>query len=262
MSLDEAKKALKERQSTFSLEKCIKKYGEEEGLKKFNERQQKWQNSLKSHGEEYLKELNEKRNVKNSYIKKYGEEEGLKKFNELVNLRTKTYLQNMEDKKSGKWFFNKYDDEETAKKKWEEWKNQPKKYSYEWYLYRNKDEKIALEKYENYKKLIEIKTEKVKSGYYYKQKYGDDWENIIKTKTKIGKASKESLKLFVPLYKILRKQYKYNLYDILFGIKGLKEYLLYDKETKTRKLYDFTILSEKIIFEFNGDRKIYKKSKK
>jgi Protein of unknown function (DUF559) len=42
----EAKKLLSERQSTFSLEKCIKKYGAEEGTKKWNERQEKWLKSF------------------------------------------------------------------------------------------------------------------------------------------------------------------------------------------------------------------------
>lgn len=46
MSEEEAKKALKARQSTFSLKKCIEKYGEEEGTKRFKERQEKWLKSL------------------------------------------------------------------------------------------------------------------------------------------------------------------------------------------------------------------------
>lgn len=46
MSEEEAKAALKERQSTFSLKKCIEKYGEEEGTKRFKERQEKWMNNL------------------------------------------------------------------------------------------------------------------------------------------------------------------------------------------------------------------------
>ena len=46
MSEEEAKKALKERQSTFSLKKCIEKYGEEEGTKRFKERQEKWMSNL------------------------------------------------------------------------------------------------------------------------------------------------------------------------------------------------------------------------
>ena len=46
----EAKLKLRERQSTFSLEKCINKYGEEEGIKVFNERTNKWQKSLLENG--------------------------------------------------------------------------------------------------------------------------------------------------------------------------------------------------------------------
>ena len=47
-SEDEAKQILAERQCTFSLEKCIEKYGVEEGHNIFNARQEKWQNTLKS----------------------------------------------------------------------------------------------------------------------------------------------------------------------------------------------------------------------
>lgn len=42
----EAKQKLSERQRTFTLEKCIQKYGEKEGNRKFTERQNKWINSL------------------------------------------------------------------------------------------------------------------------------------------------------------------------------------------------------------------------
>ena len=37
---------VKERQRTFSLKRCIEKYGEEEGLKVFEERQKKWSNKI------------------------------------------------------------------------------------------------------------------------------------------------------------------------------------------------------------------------
>lgn len=46
----EAKKLRSERQSTFTLEKCIEKYGEEEGLLKFTQRQVKWQKTLYKNG--------------------------------------------------------------------------------------------------------------------------------------------------------------------------------------------------------------------
>ena len=42
-----AKECLRNRQSTFSLKKCIEKYGEEVGLKRFNERQEKWLKNYK-----------------------------------------------------------------------------------------------------------------------------------------------------------------------------------------------------------------------
>lgn len=41
-SEEEAKQKVSERQSTFTLEKCITKYGEEEGIRRYTERQTKW----------------------------------------------------------------------------------------------------------------------------------------------------------------------------------------------------------------------------
>lgn len=52
MSYEEAKKSLSERQSTFTLEKCIKKYGEELGIEKFYKRQQKWVKKLQQNFKE------------------------------------------------------------------------------------------------------------------------------------------------------------------------------------------------------------------
>jgi very-short-patch-repair endonuclease len=46
-SVEEAKILLKDRQTTFSLEKCIKKYGEKEGLEKWKDRQEKWLTNYK-----------------------------------------------------------------------------------------------------------------------------------------------------------------------------------------------------------------------
>lgn len=44
---EEAREKLSERQTTFSLEICIEKYGEEEGTKRWQERQEKWMKSTK-----------------------------------------------------------------------------------------------------------------------------------------------------------------------------------------------------------------------
>jgi hypothetical protein len=49
-SESEAKIKLSQRQSTFTLEKCIQKYGEEDGKKRFIERQVKWQKTLYKNG--------------------------------------------------------------------------------------------------------------------------------------------------------------------------------------------------------------------
>jgi len=49
-SKEEAKQNVSEHQSTFSLEKCILKYGEEKGKKRFTERQVKWQETLYKNG--------------------------------------------------------------------------------------------------------------------------------------------------------------------------------------------------------------------
>lgn len=48
MSQEDAKKALHDRQATFSLYKCIKKYGEEKGLEIFNNRQKIWNKKLQN----------------------------------------------------------------------------------------------------------------------------------------------------------------------------------------------------------------------
>ena len=49
-SEEESKVKRSEKQTTFSKEICIQKYGEEEGLKIFTERQNKWSNTLTSGG--------------------------------------------------------------------------------------------------------------------------------------------------------------------------------------------------------------------
>lgn len=45
---NESKKIIEEKQNTFSLKKCLEKYGVEEGKEIFLKRQRKWQNTLKS----------------------------------------------------------------------------------------------------------------------------------------------------------------------------------------------------------------------
>ena len=56
-SEEEVKKIVSEKQATFSLEKCIEKYGEENGRKKWLERQERWQNTLKSKPKEEIERI-------------------------------------------------------------------------------------------------------------------------------------------------------------------------------------------------------------
>jgi hypothetical protein len=67
-SEQESKELLRRRQKTFSKEICIKKYGKEEGLKRWKERQEKWLNTLNS-------------NPKNKNKLKIGRLKGLKNQN-------------------------------------------------------------------------------------------------------------------------------------------------------------------------------------
>jgi len=51
--VEKAKKLYKERQITFTLEKCIEKYGKKKGTQIFNDRQEKWLKSLYANFEKY-----------------------------------------------------------------------------------------------------------------------------------------------------------------------------------------------------------------
>jgi hypothetical protein len=57
----QANQKLSERQSTFSLEKCIEKHGSEIGLQKWTERQEKWQNTLCNKTQEEIDAINMKK---------------------------------------------------------------------------------------------------------------------------------------------------------------------------------------------------------
>lgn len=82
-----------------------------------------------------------------------------------------------------------------------------------------------------------------------KKKYDIDNPFFVMSK---GIASKESLKVFIPLYKILRKN-GYGRNDLFFGVNGSKEYWLRREGDFDRYfLYDFTIKSKKLIIEYNG----------
>ena len=67
----EAKKLLKERQTTFTLAKCIKKYGEDKGKEVFTARQEKWQATLKSKPIEEIQRINKKKAASSKFLPSY-----------------------------------------------------------------------------------------------------------------------------------------------------------------------------------------------
>lgn len=85
-SEEEAKIKLKERQSTYSLEKMKQKHGNEEGLKKFNSRNEKWLHSLygKMSPEQKVEFEKSKCVTKDKMVAKYGEEKALEKWEHYI----------------------------------------------------------------------------------------------------------------------------------------------------------------------------------
>lgn len=94
-SIEEAKVMLSERQRTFSLEKCIKKFGEIEGTKRYQERQEKWQDNLTSKPTEEIKRINSLKSTNlENFIRKYGKELGEEKYKSKCYGTTRTALVN------------------------------------------------------------------------------------------------------------------------------------------------------------------------
>jgi len=102
LSQEDAKKALKERQTTFSLKKCIQKYGEIEGTKKWQQRQEKWKTKIFN---KYGTIASGQSNISNEFIKKL-----LNELPEEIRLKCKygkneKYIKNKETKKAFKYDF-------------------------------------------------------------------------------------------------------------------------------------------------------------
>jgi hypothetical protein len=75
-SIDDAVELRKNRQKTFTLESCIEKYGKEMGTSVFENRQLKWQETLKNKSSDELKRIDEMKDSSsvNSFKEKYGTE--------------------------------------------------------------------------------------------------------------------------------------------------------------------------------------------
>lgn len=86
---EEAKQKLKERQSTFSLEICIEKHGKDKGLKIFNDRQKRWQETLNNKTQEEIDRINQLKGTGSilGRMENLGIEESKKLFNKLYYIR-------------------------------------------------------------------------------------------------------------------------------------------------------------------------------
>ncbi len=178
LTLDEAKMMLSERQSTFSLDKCISKYGDS-GEEIWRNRQIKWQNTLNSKPQDEIDAFNKLKDSQSleSFIRRFGEIDGPVKRTEYFD-------------------------------------------------------GVALSRFID--KFGEI------NGPIEYQKHKE-----IKSRSGGGAASKESLKIFVPLYEYLLDN-GISADDIKWGVEGSKEYSI------SRFRYDFTILSMCVIIEYHG----------
>lgn len=94
---EDAKQKLKEYQTTFSLEKCIKKYGNDRGKQIWEARQQRWQSTLKDKTEEEISKLNKSKSSidYDRYIKRGYSHKQI--IDELYKLRKIELVDNIDD---------------------------------------------------------------------------------------------------------------------------------------------------------------------
>jgi hypothetical protein len=98
-SLEDAQTLLTNRQTTFSKDICIEKYGEEEGLKVWQARQDKWMNTLNLKSEEEKIKIKHKKLFNNSGFSKSSQE----LFNSI--------LENLDDRLKEKTYFHQHNGE-------------------------------------------------------------------------------------------------------------------------------------------------------
>lgn len=98
MSVEDATKALSERQSTFSLDKCVDKYGILEGTFVWQDRQDKWQDSLKEKSQEEIDLMNAMKSMSlNAFILRYGNDTGLIEYIKYCNSKDWKYFTTITD---------------------------------------------------------------------------------------------------------------------------------------------------------------------
>lgn len=106
MSEEEARRALSERQTTFSLEKCIEKYGETAGKARWLERQEKWMKTLNNLPPKEKERIQRTKMTYNGYSQI--SQKLFKALEEKLNAAhpglTLFYATNNPNKKNNEWF--------------------------------------------------------------------------------------------------------------------------------------------------------------
>lgn len=231
ISIKEAKNKIEvmKMNKVTSLSGFIKRHGEELGKIKFEKFKQTSKHTLKK------------------YINKYGEKLGKFKWDEYISKKDST---------SFKWALNKSNgDYKLAKKLYNKRiKELSIKFNLDYFI-----DKYGPKKAES--EMLKFKKSKDTSSYEWALNKADGdykladkiyYERCESKSVSIGKASKESLEIFIPIRDwLLSKGFKKD--DILFGISGSKEICIYNKEIKKRFYYDFCIKSLKLIIEYNGE---------
>ena len=228
-----------------TLEGHITKFGKEKGTKLYKERNCKrahtLENFIRIHGETKGREMFKSTMAKkggsmlDKLVNKYGEEEGEIRFQKWKN----GCLSSEEN-------FIKRHGEKLGKQKWQEFKDKSKQTKTN--FIKRHGEKLGAEKYESYCK----KSANTKENFIrvHGLEEGTKRWNNYKNSNAGYNASKQSLDFFEPLTKHLINK-GIDSEDIWFGGNDSIEFKI---ETKDKLYsYDYTILSKKIIIEFNGN---------
>ena len=211
-----------------SLEVNIEKYGLEEGTRRYNNRVEKFKDTVSNFSIEKKNNIKSKIGGKlEDFIDRHGLEEG-------------TILYNSKCKRVGfahslQGYIEKYGLEEGTKKfniRQEKWVKKV------WD--RTPEEIIKL---------------KASLGRTFEQRISEHGlEKALERITKNfspGKSSKESRYIFIPIYKWLRRL-GFKREDFRIGLDGSSEARFYNYDLKKLFLYDFTVESLKVIIEYNG----------
>lgn len=239
---EEKKKINESKKQTLAL--LISRFGEEEGTKRWNQRLDKWRKAMDAKSDEEKAEMNNKKcNKLENLIARYGEEEGTRKWKE-TNAK-KSFGHSLQG------YIARHGEEEGTRK----WKERQEKWQATLKAKPTEEQKRI-----NKKKAITLENLVAKYGEEEGAKRWEKWhkgliEHLkeITVKSSIGTASMESLQVFIPFYQKLIDEGIEDT-DIYIGIPLLnkEEYILEDVHDHSFFMYDFTVLSKKLIVEFNG----------